>query len=113
MTLKLDFRDRALFIKHFGENVYVVGGYVRDKILGCAKEEGIDILITHFSVEEIIDRLSEYGKVDQVGKSFGVIKFNTEGITYDIALPRKDRPRETEVRRHKDFIVSSDPDLPI
>ncbi len=113
MELRLDFRDKPLFIEHFGEDVYVVGGYVRDMILGCAKNEGIDILITHFTVEDIIDRLGYYGKVDQVGKSFGVIKFNTEGLTYDIALPRKDHPRQTEVRGHKDFIISADPELPI
>ncbi len=113
MKLPMDFRDKPLFIEQFGEDVYVVGGYVRDRILDCAKDEGIDILITHFTVEEIIDRLREYGKVDLVGKSFGVIKFNTEGITYDIALPRKDLPREAEVRGHKDFIIASDPDLPI
>ena len=113
MTLKLDFRDKALFIEHFGEDVYIVGGYVRDKILGCAKDEGIDILITHFTIEQIIDRLMEYGKVDQVGKSFGIIKFNTKGKTYDIALPRKDLPSEAEVRGHKDFIISSDPNLPL
>jgi tRNA nucleotidyltransferase (CCA-adding enzyme) len=113
MTLKVDFRDKALFIEHFGEDVYIVGGYVRDSILGCAKDEEIDILITHFTVDEIIDRLKKYGKIDQVGKSFGVIKFNTEGKTYDIALPRKDTPREAEIRGHKDFIISSDPDLPL
>lgn len=113
MTLELNFRDKALFLENFGENVYIVGGYVRDKILGCAKDEAIDILITRFTADEIIDRLETHGKVDQVGKSFGVIKFNTEGKTYDIALPRKDFPREAEVRGHKDFIISFDPDLPL
>jgi tRNA nucleotidyltransferase/poly(A) polymerase len=113
MKLKVDFRDKAFFIEHFGTDVYIVGGYVRDSILGYAKDEGIDVLITHFSVEDIIDRLKPYGKVDQVGKSFGVIKFNTKGKTYDIALPRKDFPRESEVRGHKDFIIASDPDLPL
>jgi len=76
-------------------------------------EQSIQILITHFSVDEITDRLKEYGKVDHVGKSFGVIKFNIEGKTYDIALPRKDLPRAVEVRGHKDFIVASDPNLPL
>lgn len=113
MILPLEFRDKQLFIDHFGKEVYAVGGYVRDKILGRAKDDGIDILIAHFSVDDIIDCLSGYGKVDLVGKSFGVIKFNVEGITYDIALPRKDRPKETDVRGHKDFIISSDPDLPL
>lgn len=113
MTLHLDFRDKELFTEQFGKDVYAVGGYVRDKILGRAKDEGIDILITHFTVEEIVHRLEKHGKVDQVGKSFGVIKFNTRGKTYDIALPRKDIPNEAGVRGHKDFIISSDPDLPL
>ncbi|MGD9344711.1 MAG: HD domain-containing protein [Candidatus Aminicenantes bacterium] len=113
MNLPLDFRDKKLFIEQFGKDVHVVGGYVRDKILGRAKDEGIDILITHFTVDEIVRRLKEHGKVDQVGKSFGIIKFNTEGKTYDIALPRKDIPSEVDVRGHKDFIISSDPDLPL
>jgi putative nucleotidyltransferase with HDIG domain len=113
MKLNVDFRDKELFIQTFGENVYAVGGYVRDSILGHAKDEDIDILITHFPVEDIVDHLKDHGKVDPVGKSFGVIKFNTEGKTYDIALPRKDTPREAEVRGHKDFIISSDPDLPL
>ncbi len=113
MKLNVDFRDKELFIQNFGEDVYTVGGYVRDSILGHARDEGIDILITHFPVEDIIDRLKGYGKIDQVGKSFGVIKFSTMGTTYDIALPRRDTPREAEVRGHKDFIIASDPDLPL
>jgi tRNA nucleotidyltransferase (CCA-adding enzyme) len=113
MTISLDFRDKTLFIESFGEDVYVVGGYVRDRILGCAKDEGIDILITHYTAGEIIDRLKPHGKVDQVGKSFGIIKFIIEGKTYDIALPRKDFPREADVRGHKDFFISADPDLPL
>lgn len=113
MKLKVNFREKALFIERFGDDVYAVGGYVRDSILGHFKNEGIDILITHFSVEDIIHRLQDYGKIDLVGKSFGVIKFSTAGKTYDIALPRKDIPRDTDVRRHKDFIIAAEPDLPI
>jgi len=113
MKLVLDFQDKTLFTGQFGEDVYVVGGYVRDTLLERAKDEGIDLLITHFTVDAIVQRLEEYGKVDQVGKSFGVIKFNTKGRTYDIALPRKDIPSEADVRGHKDFKISTDPDLPL
>jgi len=110
--LKVEFREKEFFIRNFGREVYAVGGYVRDLIRGIPSED-VDILITHHPVEKIIRRIKPNGKVDLVGKSFGVIKFTINGKTYDIALPRKDIPKETEVKRHKDFLISADPDLPI
>jgi tRNA nucleotidyltransferase (CCA-adding enzyme) len=111
--LKAEFQDKELFIQLFGKDVYVVGGYVRDLILGKASEETIDFLITHHSEKEITAKLKPHGKVDLVGKSFGVIKFNREKRTYDIALPRKEVPKEAVIRSHKDFLVTADPDIPL
>ena len=107
-----EFRDKEFFVKHFGKDVYAVGGYVRDLIRGISSED-IDILITHHPVEEIIKKIKPYGRVDLVGKSFGVIKFTLKGKTYDIALPRKDIPKGKGTKKHKDFIISADPELPI
>lgn len=111
--LKADFQDKELFVRLFGNDIYVVGGYVRDLIIGNASEDTIDFLITHHSEKEITAKLKPHGKVDLVGKSFGVIKFNRDKRTYDIALPRREAPREAELRGHKDFLVSTDPDIPI
>jgi putative nucleotidyltransferase with HDIG domain len=108
----MDFREKNLFIDLFGRDVYAVGGYVRDHIRGDPSED-VDILITHHTVDEIIEKLESHGKVDVVGKSFGVIKFTVEGKTYDIALPRKDRPKRVKIRKHKDFIISADPNMPL
>jgi tRNA nucleotidyltransferase/poly(A) polymerase len=109
------FRDREFFVENFGRNVYAVGGYVRDLFLnpGMADADNVDILITHFSLEDIVDSLKPFGRVDLVGKSFGIIKFIKKGRTFDIALPRTDTPKETGTRKHKDFIVKSDPNIPI
>lgn len=112
MKLKMDFREKKFFIDLFGRDVYAVGGFVRDLIRGDPSED-VDILITHHTVDEIIDKLKRHGKVDIVGKSFGVIKFTVEGKTYDIALPRKDRPIQAKVRKHKDFVISADPEMPL
>ncbi len=112
MRLSTDFREKRLFIDLFGPDVYAVGGFVRDIIRGDPSED-VDILITHHDVEDIIKKLRPRGNVDIVGKSFGVIKFTTQGKTYDIALPRKDKPKRTKLRKHKDFIISSDPTLPL
>lgn len=110
--LKAEFRDRELFVSLFGRDVYAVGGYVRDLIRGIPSED-VDILITHHGVDDILARIKPHGKVDLVGKSFGVIKFTTKGKTYDIALPRKDSPRGEGTKTHKDFIISAQPELPI
>ena len=111
--LQVEFRDKKLFIRLFGPDVYTVGGFVRDSLLNRASEKNIDFLITHHSVENITERIEPYGKVDLVGRSFGVIKFSIGGHVYDISLPRKDRALKTERRGHKDFSVDSDPDIPL
>jgi tRNA nucleotidyltransferase/poly(A) polymerase len=110
--LKADFRDKGLFVRLFGENVYAVGGYVRDLVIGTPSEE-VDILIARNSSEDIIHKISACGKVNLVGKSFGIIKLTIHKKIYDIALPRKDVPREKPTRCHKDFLISADPELPI
>ena len=110
--MQAEFREKEFLIRHFDGDVYAVGGYVRDLIRGIPSED-VDILITHHPVEKIIKKIKSYGKVDLVGKSFGVIKFTINRKTYDIALPRRDMPKESEVRGHKDFIISANPDIPI
>jgi len=110
--LVLKFRDKAIFVRLFGDDVYAVGGSVRDFILGTPSGE-VDILIARHTLAEIIDKISPFGKVDLVGRSFGIIKFSIREKTYDIALPRKDVPKEMPARRHKDFLISADPGLPV
>jgi len=107
-----EFRDKELFKQNFGPDVYAVGGYVRDLIREDPSED-VDILILHHPLEEIIQTLKSKGKVDLVGKSFGIIKFTIDRKTYDIALPRKDQASDSHVRGHKDFLISADPKLPI
>jgi len=113
--LKADFRHRRLFVQLFGPDIYAVGGFVRDRLRGVLTEE-VDLLVQGHPLDEIIKKLQPRGKVDLVGKSFGVIKFTVDGHTYDIALPRKDEPSQTaegQQRGHKDFIIKADPYLPL
>jgi len=107
-----EFRDKSLFVRLFGKDVYAVGGFVRDILRGIPSED-IDLLITRHPLRIIIEKIRPYGKVDLVGRSFGIIKFTIKGKAYDIALPRKDRPKGEGVRSHKDILVSADPRLPI
>ncbi|MFC2168689.1 CCA tRNA nucleotidyltransferase [Acidobacteriota bacterium] len=117
-TRKLDkapFRHKDFFIRHFGKDVYAVGGYVRDLLLKPDMKDAdkVDLLITHYSIENIVETLEPFGKIDLVGKSFGIIIFVLEDRTYDIALPRTDSPKKTSIRGHKDFVIMADPEIPI
>ncbi len=112
--IRLEFPDKNLFVRLFDDDVYVVGGGVRDSFRKVfSPNHELDLLILHHSVEDIEAKLTPHGKVDLVGRSFGVIKFTLASRTYDIALPRKDVPKSVELRGHKDFIISADPELPI
>ena len=110
--LKADFRDKGLFVRLFGRKVYAVGGFVRDLVMGKPSPE-VDILVTGFPLDEIIRRISPHGKVDLVGRSFGIIKFTIRKKTYDIALPRTDTAADQPARRHRDFLITADPSLPV
>jgi tRNA nucleotidyltransferase/poly(A) polymerase len=110
--LEADFRDKGLFVRLFGADVYAVGGFVRDILRGRPSEE-VDLLVARRPLEDIVRILEPRGKVDLVGKSFGVIKFTRAGRTVDIALPRTDRAASKNVRGHKDIQAQSDPMLPI
>ena len=113
MHPQVEFPEKERFTRLFGEDVYAVGGYVRDSLLGRLKKEGIDLLIRRHPLEKIVKMLASLGKVDLVGKSFGVIKFTVQGRTFDIALPRTDTLREAQIRGHKDFLIAADPELPL
>jgi tRNA nucleotidyltransferase (CCA-adding enzyme) len=75
-----------------GGRCYIVGGYVRDVLLD-KKPKDVDIEVHGLTLDEISLILKKHGyKVDEVGKSFGVLKVKgpeTKGII-DIAVPRTD-----------------------
>ena len=96
-------------IKFFGGATYLVGGYVRDLLLGRESKD-IDLLVTGIPIDKIINILENYGKVDQVGKSFGVLKMRYKEYDLDIALPR------TEIKTgegHTGFEIVSDHNIPL
>lgn len=99
-------------IEGMGGKIYSVGGAVRDEFLGKESKD-LDILITGVPFDHLEELLAHYGKVDAVGKSFGIIKFKPHGSIedIDIAIPRTERA--TGEGGHKGFEVSSDHNLPI
>lgn len=73
-------------------NVYIVGGTVRDAYMD-RKIKDIDLIVEGPNIHKIKLILAIYGRVDEVGKSFAVIKFRPHGHVgedFDIAVPRED-----------------------
>lgn len=92
-------------IAEAGGVAYQVGGCVRDQILGIPNKD-IDIEVFHLDAIGLSRLLSRFGRVNEVGVSFGVIKLQPHrGIEIDFTLPR----RESKVGRgHRGFQVEVD-----
>jgi len=88
-----------------GGKIYQIGGAVRDEILGKVSKD-LDLLVTGMSLSDLEKTLKPYGKVNLVGKSFGIIKFKPEGSDdedIDISVPRIDS--KSTGQGHRDFEI--------
>ena len=90
-----------------GGTVYLVGGAVRDALLGQPSKDA-DYLVTGVPLETLRVSLAIWARVDLVGSSFGVLKLTFQSETVDVALPRTEQ--STGVH-HRDFQISADPTL--
>lgn len=83
----------------------VVGGSVRDHFLNLPiKDYDIEVYGLE-KMEQLEEILGQYGSVNLVGKSFGVLKFIYEGEEYDFSFPRT----ETNIGEgHRGFEVEVD-----
>lgn len=97
-------------------NVYVVGGWVRDIIMGREPKD-IDLVVNKIDFSDLVDVLLRHGRVifdlnskadlatmsakernDILKLGFGVLKYNPQGEkgTIDIALPRVDAHQNSD-----------------
>ena len=94
----------ARTIRGGGGRALVVGGWVRDRLMGRSSKD-LDLEVYHVAPDRLKNLLAEFGSVNTVGESFTVYK--VAGI--DVALPR----RESRTGRgHRAFEVVGDPELP-
>lgn len=92
--------------KSFGGKVYLVGGAVRDELLGKESKD-LDYLVTKVTLEDLAKHLQNVipgAKVSEVGASFGIIKVALGKDEFDFAIPRADIDREN---------VKTDPNIPV
>jgi len=86
-----------------GFRALIVGGAVRDALLGLHQKD-FDIEVYGVSYEKLAQMLAHHGRVDLVGKSFGVVKL--EG--HDFSIPRRDSKTGSH---HRDFETTFDPSI--
>lgn len=118
MQIEIKILDRLKEIEplvkmHQIGEVFLVGGLVRDHFLRKESKD-IDLLVCGIPVAKIKTMLKPFGRVDEVGESFGVIKFTPNNWEFDepidIAIPRT----ETKVGDgHKGFEVKASSNIPL
>ncbi len=93
-----------------GVRAYLVGGCVRDLLLGIIPKD-FDVEVFDITIDELETLLSPHGKVSTVGKSFGIVKLTTSnGEDFDFSLPRRDSKFGVG---HKEFRIETDSTMSI
>jgi tRNA nucleotidyltransferase (CCA-adding enzyme) len=95
----------ARAVRDGGGRALVVGGWVRDRLLGIDSKD-IDIEVFGLTAATLHSLLERSGRVEAVGESFQVYKCGD----VDVSLPR----RESKAGRgHRGFLVQGDPTMSI
>lgn len=96
-------RDVAGLCAQAGGRALMVGGAVRDALLGLPAKD-LDVEVFGIGVDALETLLRRSYQLNAVGRSFGVFKL--KGHDLDIALPRRESKQGSG---HRGFAVSGDP----
>ena len=97
--------DIARAVRERGGRALIVGGWVRDRLLGNESSE-LDMEVFGIPARDVPRVLEPFGKVEPIGKSFPVYKIGN----IDFGLPRRE---SKTAPGHKGFIVEGDPAMTI
>jgi len=90
-------------LKDEGARALLVGGAVRDMVMGReVKDYDVEVYGLE-RLEELESILARFGSVNQVGKSFGIVKLRVGEEEYDFSFPRKELKTG---KGHRGFSVS-------
>lgn len=78
-------------ITRAGGRPLLVGGAVRDLLLGLSPTD-IDIEVYGIDAETLTAALASFGRIDAVGRAFGILKLRMAGYELDVALPQRRMP---------------------
>jgi tRNA nucleotidyltransferase (CCA-adding enzyme) len=96
-------RAVAIAVRGVGGRALIVGGWVRDRLLGRESKD-VDIEVFGVAPDRLRTLLERLGRVEVVGESFQVFKMGD----VDVSLPRRE---SKSGRGHRGFDVSGDPDM--
>lgn len=105
-------KELALRVQEMGGRALLIGGFVRDAFMGIVSKDA-DVEVYGIEAETLEKLLVEMfdGKVDAVGRTFGVLKvFLGEGLDLDVAIPRRESKTGAG---HKGFAISGDPTMTV
>ena len=98
-------REIAETVRREGGRALVVGGWVRDRMLGRDSKD-VDIEVFGVPARRLREILESLGRVELVGEAFQVFKLGD----IDVSLPRRE---SKSGRGHKGFEISGDPSMSI
>src|SRR5687768_790709 len=87
-----------------GGRAFVVGGSVRDELMGNAPKDW-DLEVYHLEANRLRELLDQFGPVNVVGEAFTVYKL---GAHLDVSIPRRERKSG---RGHRAFVIEGDPSM--
>ncbi len=88
-----------------GVSVHIVGGAVRDWLLGIPTAD-FDIEMMGLSdIDALKQRLKSLGKLNEVGRSFSVLRYQNDGYSVDFSLARQELKT---ARGHRGFRIDTD-----
>jgi tRNA nucleotidyltransferase (CCA-adding enzyme) len=112
LTLPAGLAPLFAALREAGGRPYVVGGAVRDALLGLPVKD-FDVEVFGLGEERLRAVLERFGRVDTVGQAFSVMKLGgipgVEGAV-DVSLPRRDSKVGPG---HRGIAAVADPDLSI
>ncbi len=112
LALPEGLRSLALALRAAGGRPYLVGGFVRDRLLGRETDD-FDLEVYGLAEDALQAVLATRGRVDVVGQAFSVLKVSgLPGVAgaVDVALPRRDSKAGAG---HRGIRVTGDPALSI
>ncbi len=95
--------DIARAVHARGGRALIVGGWVRDRLLGRDAKD-LDMEVFGITAADLPRVLEPFGRVEPIGQSFPVYKIGS----IDIGLPRRE---SKSGRGHKGFVVEGDPGM--
>ncbi|MFI5179067.1 MAG: CCA tRNA nucleotidyltransferase [Vicinamibacterales bacterium] len=99
-------RAVATAVREDGGTALVVGGWVRDRLMGVDSPKNVDLEVFRIQPARLRELLERFGTVEAVGESFQVYKLGD----LDVSLPRRDSKAG---RGHRGFVVVGDPDMSV